>query len=115
MNALWRLNLPDKILNIIQSFYLNPQFRIKDTEGNSGYRRQNAGIRQGCPLSPYLFILVMHVMFHDINNRLVGPLNGNLSGKLDQLGFSELLYADDTMLVTQDTRTMNMLIAEIEK
>ena len=67
MNALWRLNLPDKTLNVIRSFYKNPQFRIKDNEGKSTYRRQNTGIRQGCPLSPYLFVLLMTVLIHDVH------------------------------------------------
>ena len=70
LNALWRLNLPEEILWAIASFYDNPQFRIRDREGTSEYRTQKAGIRQGCPLSPYLFILLMTVMFYDIYDRV---------------------------------------------
>ena len=79
-NALFRLNIPDKILNIIESFYVNPQFRVKDSEGTSRYRRQNAGIRQGFPLSPYLFILLMAVIFHDIHDEIedaIRPYKGD--------------------------------------
>ena len=36
----------------------------------SSERRQNSGIRQGCPLSPYLFIMLMTVMMRDINSNL---------------------------------------------
>ena len=56
INALYRLNIPEKLIRILKSFYVNPQFRVKDSEGMSTYRKQCAGIRQGCPLSPYLFI-----------------------------------------------------------
>ena len=36
----------------------------------SSERRQNSGIRQGCPLSTYLFIIVMTVIMRDINSKL---------------------------------------------
>ena len=37
LDALRRLNLPDKIIRIIGSLYSNPQFRIQDSTGNSNY------------------------------------------------------------------------------
>ena len=67
LEAMQRLGLPKKMINVLASFYVNPRFRIKDREGKSTYRTQKAGIRQGCPLSPYLFLIVMTVMFHDIH------------------------------------------------
>ena len=78
----------------------------------SEYKVQEAGIRQGCPLSPYLFFLVMTVMFHDIYDRCSGKL---FYGTIEGLAFAELLYADDTLLVLKNTRAMNILLAEIEK
>ena len=68
--ALFRLNIPDKVLRIIGKFHENPQFRIKTADSKSNYRKQCTGIRQGCPLSPYLFILFMTVMFTDIYERV---------------------------------------------
>ena len=70
VKAIGRLNVPPKISNILASFYVNPLFKIKDSCGKSDYRKQRTGIRQGCPLSPYLFILLMTVMFHDIHEKL---------------------------------------------
>ena len=63
LEALERLNLPQKFLRVIGSLYNNPSFQVKHETTMSEYRTQNAGIRQGCPLSPFLFILVMTVLF----------------------------------------------------
>ena len=63
IEAMKRLHIPDKSVSILKAFYANPRFRIKDPEGNSKYYRQNSGIRQGCPLSQYLFICLMNVLF----------------------------------------------------
>ena len=68
--AMERLNIPTKVVNILKPLYTNPQFRIKDMEGFSTYRKQRAGIRQGCPLSPYLFVCLMSVIFYDIHEAL---------------------------------------------
>ena len=70
IKALERLNFSDKMLRILKIFYENPQFRIKTQDGKSDYRKQTTGIRQGCPLSPYLFILMMTVAFQDIKNKI---------------------------------------------
>ena len=62
VEAMSRLGLPKKILDVLASFYVNPQYRVEDREGKSTYRTQRAGMRQGCPLSPYLFTIVMSVV-----------------------------------------------------
>ena len=47
--------MPEEILSEVHTVYETPKFKIKDTEGLSTKRHQRTGIRQGCPLSPYLF------------------------------------------------------------
>ena len=77
VEAMKRLGPPKKMVDVLTSFYSNPQFRVKDREGKSTYRTQKAGIRQGCTLSPHLFICLMTVMFHDIHNDLESKLGAN--------------------------------------
>ena len=46
--------------------YSNPTFYVTVDEEESECARQNTGIRQGCPLPPYLIILVMDRLFEII-------------------------------------------------
>ena len=68
--ALERLNIPVPIINMIKAMYEDPQFRVLQTDQASEWKQQRTGIRQGCPLSRFLFILTMHVMFEDVKDRL---------------------------------------------
>ena len=54
LNALDRFNIPDKTLKVVQSLCKEPKFRVKESEGNSTYRKQSTGIRQG-PHSRHVF------------------------------------------------------------
>ena len=62
------------------------------------------GIRQGCPPSPYLFSVIMTVMFHDIKLEIQGTLSLH---RIEGINVDEVMYADDTICISNDTRTMN--------
>ena len=101
LKAIARYNLPEKILRIIKSLYDSPLFFIADKMGNSNVKRQTTGIRQGCPLSPYLFIMMMTVLIFDVHKNLRGKLTEE---EYNFLNFWELLYADDTLLIGKDDK-----------
>lgn len=111
MESLQRLEVPPRLLQLIKDIYTHPKFQVKCEEGSSAFLRQEAGIRQGCPLSPYLFILVMSVAFSDIKNRLHTPKQLE---PLPGIYFSEILYADDTLIFGDHTASINKLLHEIE-
>ncbi len=109
--ALTRMNIPAKMIRVLQALYTCPTFQVEHDEFKSNVYEQRAGIRQGCPLSSYLFVIVMSVMFADIRSEHHRRL---ASGKLDHLLFMEILYADDTLLISKNTRTMNILLHAVE-
>ena len=114
--ALERLNIPPKnpqdCARRPGSADSSPSFRVKHDRFTSEKKVQNAGIRQGCPLSPYLFILVMTVMFRDIHRKHHRDLSDS---RIEQITFNELLYADDTLLISKNTRGMNKFLHAIEE
>ena len=57
LSALERLSIPAKMLQAIASLYQGPKFRVRHGEETSECKVQQAGIRQGCPLSPLFFAL----------------------------------------------------------
>ena len=104
------MNVPSKFIAAIQSLYKDPRFAVRVGEHQSSWKTQSRGIRQGCPLSPYLFIILMTVMFRDIHDDV------NMKrGCVDPIDFTELLYADDTALITNNINAMNRLLAKIEE
>ena len=56
-----------------------------------GFEKPYAGICQGCPLSPFLFVILMTVLIHDAR--------ANLSQQVGATQAEKLLYADDTLLL----------------
>ena len=68
VTALTRIGIPTKTVAIIKAIYDEPQFSIKDGTKTTGNRKQHTGIRQGCPRSPYLSIILLTVMMKDITD-----------------------------------------------
>ena len=111
-------------MQILERLYTNPKFFVEVEGVRSEEAKQSTGIRQGCPLSPYLFIMVMDCNFEivpDIANSLsrqMFNLKGNdkpienIEGM--NLSYNALLFADDTLLVTAAGHSMDSLLWAVE-
>lgn len=105
--ALEGLDVPEKIIKILKDAYSNPKFYVNDNFKESKEKTQGAGIRQGCPLSPYLFILVMTCIDTDINReQSLRVKNSRAPGCC----FDMVYYADDTILISTDAKAINELL-----
>ena len=105
--------IPPLFQKTIFSLYSNPRFRVRDAGRTSPVYPQTRGLRQGCPLLPYLFHLVLTHLFDDVEIAYTHEF-GLLAGVLGTpFPFWHLEYADDTTLLSNSavkiTRLLHLL------
>jgi hypothetical protein len=104
--ALRRFGVPQTYLDIIANVYGDREFCVMDGTTRSAQRRQRSGISQGCPLSPFLFVMVMSVLVHDA----VHSLSQEDQQMYEDGRLSTLLYADDTLLIGAGADSLQRLL-----
>ena len=98
-----------QFINWVKTVYTN----ISSTVINNGHMTESfnlsRGIRQGCPLSAFLFILSVELLADYIrkNNDIKGITIGNLEFKIVQ-------FADDTAVFVKDMDSLGTLLETLE-
>ena len=90
--------IPDKYVNIFKALYKDSACCIRMGNRNTRMFNITTGVRQGCVLSTFLFLMVVDfIMRKAINNPMFGIEWG--TGRLADLDF-----ADDVGIAEQNTR-----------
>ena len=93
--VLCRFDVFEHMLKIVGDIYSNRLFKVANKPSRSEEHSQLIGISHECPLLPFLFIMVITVLFDDVVREL-NPENQKLHN--DGQLFA-LLYADNILLV----------------
>ena len=91
-------NIPDYLVNVIMSYILSSSVAVLLNEGDLEESHLMRGIRQGNPLSPYLFIMCMEVLGFIIKDKCDSKLWDPMKASRGGLAFSHLFFADDLIL-----------------
>jgi retron-type reverse transcriptase len=101
IKALRKLGVQGKYLNIIKAIYDKPTASIILNGKNLKPFPLKSGTRQGCPLSPFLFNIVLEFLARAI--RQEEGIKGIQIGK-ENVKIS--LFADDMILYLKDSKTL---------
>ena len=109
--TLGRMGIDDKIINTLRDGYEKATFYTEDDFGRSGDKKQHSGIRQGCPLSPYLFVLVMTCIEADVLDKLG---TASARNRLPNLDYDMVFYADDTIVFNKTLEGIEEIFGHID-
>jgi hypothetical protein len=111
LDALRRFGLPLKFRQAVEAIYTDRVFIVTDSGQTSQPRRQMSGICQGCPLSQFLFIIVMSIIMHDS----IAKLGETSSQAYNKGALYDILYADDTLLIGTSATNVAEFAEMVEK
>ncbi|CAF3333272.1 unnamed protein product [Rotaria sp. Silwood2] len=106
-NVLKEYGIQDHLLSAIQSLYKNCQSCVRINGSKSDYFQVQVGLRQGCVLSPLLFIVFMDKISRTSTNPTCMEI-GNT--KVDSL-----LFADDIARLATSEDSLQMALNQFDK
>ncbi|WJZ95322.1 hypothetical protein VitviT2T_014100 [Vitis vinifera] len=102
-----RMGFGEKWIGWIRWCISTASFSVLVNGSPTGFFRSSKGLRQGDPLSPYLFVLGMEALSSLINRAVRGSfLSGCRIGGREGVGIqvTHLLFADDTLVFCDDSQ-----------
>ena len=113
LKALRMMGTPQVLISTVANIYAEQRFRVKGHGGESQWRKQRCGIKQGCPMSPYLFIILMSCVRRDVE--FVLARHGiRVEAVCEGLDSPILLYADDTAIISRSHTDLEIILRVIE-
>ena len=110
--------IPSIITNAIALFYENTEARIITPDGETEFFKMSKGVLQGDTLAPFLFIItldyIMRQVFGENDYNLGFKLTERRCSKEPAVVITDLSYADDIALISQELYQAQELLQRVE-
>ena len=114
ISALQKFNFGSNFINLVNTLINKTESCVQNGGWLSGFFDVERGIRQGCCVSPILFIIVAELMSIKIrNNENVNGLSFNSVNKVSKQ-IKLLQYADDTTLLLKSKNDLQNAINDVK-
>ena len=100
--SLRALAVPERYIMLISECLSTASFSVLVNGVAGGFFKSSKGIRQGDPLSPYLFVLAMECLSRLLRSRYEAGVIG-YHPRTEELMISHLMFADDVMIFFDGT------------
>lgn len=99
LNVLHALHFPDKFIKWIALCVTTASFSVQVNGDLAGFFQSKHGLRQGCSLSPYLFVICMNILSTLLDKSALEREFG-FHQKCRDLTITHLCFADDMLVFT---------------
>lgn len=112
INVLGQMNFPQRFVSWIRACITTPMYSVKINGELKGYFKGEKGLRQGDPMSPYLFAIAMNVLSCILSKI---PSNFKYHSKCKDLKLNHLFFADDVLLFSNgDKQSVQYLMNSLD-
>ncbi|KAK3212581.1 hypothetical protein Dsin_017287 [Dipteronia sinensis] len=88
-----------KVIMWIKACLTTPKFSISINGELAGFFSRKRGLRQGDPMSPYLFVIAMEVLSKILAKRIKDSPSFKFHWRCDKIKLSHLCFADDLIML----------------
>ena len=90
-----------ELLRAVQSLYKCSQAAVRTREGETDWFEVKCGLRQGCVVSPLLFIIFMDSIMKRANQ--------------EENSIEELMFSDDLVLIAEDQSRLQEMVSNLDQ
>ena len=112
--SLWKIltyyGIPDRFINIFKELYDNSSCCVKTASGNTEFFEIVSGVRQGCILLPFLFIIVTDFVMRRTMDKSEYGIVWQKQNRLTDLDF-----ADDIAMVVEKENVCQEMTTKLEE
>lgn len=113
-NCLKGIDIPHQVLRWLRSCVCTTNFTIGYNGSVHGYFKGKLGLRQGDPLSPYLFVIAMNNLSH-LLNKAAREFKFDYHHKCRDAKLTHLSFADDLLIFTDGSLASVQAVLQILK